>query len=126
MTTPTLPRQAAAYDLEIEIGADRDIPLTITGPDETTPVNLTGYEARFTARFKTDDTTALLDLSTDNGKITITPATGQVTIHLTHADTAPITQKRGVYDFWLIDANGRWSPELYGAITFHQEVTRDA
>lgn len=54
-------------------------PITITEADGTTPINLTGYTARFTIRARANDATAILEWSSAGGQIAVSGIAGQVT-----------------------------------------------
>lgn len=65
------------------------------------PVDLTGYTARMVIRECADDSASLLDLTTQNGGITLTPATGTIELEATPTQTSNLTAGDGVYEIEL-------------------------
>jgi zona occludens toxin (predicted ATPase) len=114
---------AAQYDFEIEQGATLLKP--IVWKDSTgAAVNLTGYTAKMQVRQSTSSDEVLLELSNTNGKLTITPLTGTVTMVFSAATTADIDWKRGKYDLELTAADGTVTRLIEGEITVSREITR--
>lgn len=115
---------AASYDFEIEQGTTLLKP--IVWKDSTgTPINLTGYSARMQVRQSVVSPDVLLELSTTNGKISISPITGTITLIFSEATTAAITWKRGKYDLEVVALNGAVTRLIQGEISVSQEITRD-
>lgn len=114
---------AATYDFEIEQGATLLKP--IVWKDSTgAAVNLAGYTAKMQIRQSVASTDVLLEMSTTNGKIQLTPSTGTVTLIFSAATTAAITWKRGKYDLELTSSDGTVTRLIEGQITVSQEITR--
>lgn len=113
---------AGKLDLTIEQGATfRHVLYWTDAADQ--PINLTGYTARMHIRDTVSSTTPLLQLTTENGRITIVGAEGKVTLFVTAADTAALTWITGVYDLELV--NGSEVTRLVqGKIRVSKEVTR--
>ncbi len=113
---------AVTHDFEIEQGIDYDKPLV--WKDSTgNPVNLTGYTARMQLRPSVSSETVLLDLTTENGGITLGGATGEITLHFTESNTSPLV-KGGVFDLEMI-IGGKVKRLVQGSITVSREVTRN-
>ena len=113
---------AATHDFEIEQGTDYDKP--IVWKDSTgAPVNLSGYAARMQLRPSVSSDTVLLNLTTENGGITLGGALGTITLHFTDAQTSALT-KGGVYDIEVVTA-GNVTRLIQGAISLSKEVTRN-
>lgn len=55
-----------------------------------TPVNLTTYTAAFMARHSTDNDTVLINLTTENGGITLN-STGKIQLNMTAAQTSALS-----------------------------------
>lgn len=87
------------------------------------PVDLTGYTARMQARPTPSDSTIFLDLTTENGGITL-GADGSIRLFVSSDETTAYTWKSGVFDLELIDATGTVTRLIQGAITVSPEVTR--
>lgn len=92
--------------------------------DGVTPIDLTGYTARMQIRSSYDATSFLLELTTENGRISITPSTGRIDLTVTAADTASVTWDRGVYDLELIDGFEEVTRLVQGRVNVSKEVTR--
>lgn len=88
---------AVVFNVEIDQGADWFFNVTYEQPAGT-PVNITGYTAALQIRSLPPSTTAVLTLTTQNGGITITGATGLVAMHATSVQTALIIEGTYVYD----------------------------
>lgn len=114
---------AAYLDLPIEQGATFTLDLSVTD-DAGDPIDLTGYTGRMSIKRDNDETAALLELTTANARLSITPLTGLVTLVLTAAETAALTFTRGVYDLELVSAIGTVTRLCEGAVTILAEVTR--
>lgn len=91
-------------------------------------INLTGYTARLQIRSDTDSSTTLLELTTENGRITLNdPTTGVIQLYVSAADTAALTFNTGVYDLELQHtASGRTIVDniVYGSVSLRKNVTR--
>ena len=114
---------AATYDFEIEQGADLD--KTFTWKDSAgAPVSLVGYTARMQVRKNISAPEVLLSLTTENSRISIDGAAGQVILHVDAATTSAITWTSGVYDIELISGAGKVFRLVRGTVTVSKEVTR--
>lgn len=87
------------------------------------PYILTGYTARMQVRRTIESTTAMITLTTENGRISIDEDDGVITLNISADDTAALTSS-GVYDLEIIDVDGNVSRVIQGAFTLSQEVTR--
>lgn len=91
-------------------------------------INLTGYTARLQVRSDTDSSTTLIELTTENGRITLNdPTTGVISLYISAVDTAALTFNTGVYDLELQHvASGRTIVEniVYGNVSLRKNVTR--
>ncbi len=114
---------ATKYNLKVEQGTTYGSPVITWKDGAGEPMDLTGYTARMHVRGKIADTTTLLELTTENGRIILGGALGTVRLHLTATDTAAITWSEGVYDLELV--NGSYVKRfLEGKISVSKEVTR--
>ena len=86
-------------------------------------IDLTNYTARMSLKKTYDDTTAVISLTTENGRITITGATGLVQLSITASDTAALANGVYVYDLELINASGEVDRYIQGTIRVSREVT---
>jgi hypothetical protein len=114
---------AGAYNFTCEQGAHFERTVTVTLPDGTA-MNLSGYTARMHVRKDVNAATTLVELTTENGRIAITPATGLLTLTLTSSVTAGIA-KSGVYDLEIVEtATERVTRVIEGQFILKQNVTR--
>ena len=121
---------AAVADFTIEQGATWEQEVWWENADGT-PKDLTGYAARMQARGKLDDPGTLVDLTTENGGITIDGAAGKITLFMSDAETAALdwpagqyVQQSGIYQLELVNAagDGFVTRLLRGTLTLDPEV----
>jgi hypothetical protein len=86
-------------------------------------VNLTDYSAKMQVRAATD-ASVLVELSTDNGKIVITPALGKLTLTLTSAQTTALTSGKYFYDLNLTAPDTTVTKILEGVFLVNDSVTQ--
>lgn len=115
---------AAIYNFELEQGTSL-VKSVVWKDSNGTVVPLTGYSARMQVRESVDSDAVLLELSTTNGKIELTPNQGKVTLHFSPADTSGEDWSSGKYDLELTSSNGFVTRLLKGKIRLSKEVTRD-
>lgn len=114
---------AGIYNITCEQGASFTRTFTITGPDGAI-VNLTSYTGRMQVRREIDSTTMLIELTSANGRLSIVPLLGEISIALTPAETASITRD-GVYDLEIVNTiSGAVYRVLKGVFKLDKEVTR--
>jgi hypothetical protein len=123
---------AGRWDTVIEPGATWERRLTWTDAADV-PVPLAGCTARMHVRSSTWATDVLVELTTENGRITLTDP-GVIDLVLSAAETETFGQTAGakspaVYDLEIVDPTQ--TPErvtrlLEGRITVSPEVTRPA
>jgi len=97
---------------------------TLTWKISGSAVDLTNYTARMQARTSHVSTTTVLDLTTANSKIVLGGTAGTITLTLSAADTAAITQSSLAYDLELVSAGGVVTRLVEGQIVLTPEVTR--
>ena len=125
--------RAGNYNITCEQGSTFRRLLEIEQPDLVAdptgqtfgPFDLSGYTARMQVRRTIESTAFLLELTTENGALTINPADeiNQIFIDVAASVTASITQS-GFYDLEIINGDGVVSRVLQGAFTLSPEVTR--
>lgn len=113
---------AGELHLTIEQGAT--FLLTLIYQDDTgAPANLSGYAARMQLRASKAAAAPVIELTTENGRISIVGAAGQINLTISAADTESL-EGSGVYDLELV--NGEIVERLVeGNYTVSQQVTRD-
>lgn len=112
---------AGLLDITIEQGATFN--LIMTYQDENgDPINLTGMTARMQLRRQASSAETLINLTTENGRITLGGVAGTIALSVSATDTAALTGS-GVYDFELV--NGPVVNRLLeGSFKVCNEVTR--
>jgi hypothetical protein len=115
---------AASHDILIEKGATFQLSL-LWKDGAGSPITLVGYTARMQVRQKHDSIDpAALDLTTENGGITLGGAAGTINVIAAATATDDITFKRGVYDLELVSGAGIVTRLIEGFVTVTPEVTR--
>jgi hypothetical protein len=114
---------AGTYNFTVEQGATftRDF---VYKDSTNVVVNLTGYSARMHIRPHLESTQILLEATTANAKLTITPLQGKISVVFTPADTNSIPDTEAVYDLELESASGVVTRLIEGSVTFSKQVTR--
>jgi hypothetical protein len=117
---------AVQYNVEIDQGADWFFNVTYDQPAGT-PVNITGYTAALQLRSFPADPTAVLTLTTSNGGITITGASGLVAVHATAAQTNGINAGNYNYDLEITGTGPGYvvTRLVQGIATVNAQVTRN-
>ena len=111
------------YDFTIYQGAT--FSRVLTWKDENNvAINVTGYTARMQLRESQDAAAAFITLTTENGGIALGGAAGTITLSISAANTAAITETSGVYDLELVSAGGIVTRLLAGEVLISKEVTR--
>jgi hypothetical protein len=113
---------ATTYDILIEQGAT--FSQVITYKDNGVAVNLRGYTARMQVRATLEAATALIELTTANGRIALGGTAGTITLSISATDTEALTAGRGVYDLELVSGGGIVTRLLQGVATISRNVTR--
>jgi hypothetical protein len=115
---------AAVYNFVLEQGTSLNKKLVWKDPNGVA-INLTGYTARMQVRESYDSDDVLIELTTTNGKIVITPLTGEIQLIFAPADTADAYWTSGKYDLELVSAGGQVTRLLKGKFKISREVTHD-
>lgn len=87
-------------------------------------VNLTGYSARMFVKKNKTDVTPLLQLTTANSKIVITPLTGRLDFLLLDTETDALTAGANYYDVEIVSPGGEVTRIAEGLFYVNQGVTR--
>ncbi len=114
----------SVWNIVADQGATLDRTLTLKdGARRVVP--LTGYTGRMQVRTKTEASTTVLVLTTENQGLSITGAAGEVRIRVLPTTTAAIPAGVYVYDLELIETStGIVTRIVYGTLTLRAEVTR--
>jgi predicted MFS family arabinose efflux permease len=113
---------AGSFDFTIEQGATFN--LLMTWKIDGTPVNLTNWTARLQARVDVEDTEVVLNLTTENGGVTLGGALGTITLNQNATQTALLQTGSFVYDLELVSGVSSVTRLLQGELTISAEVTR--
>lgn len=126
--------RAGNYNITCEQGSTFRRTLEIEQPDLDAdptgqtfiPFSLSGYTARMQVRRTIDSANFLLELTTENGALTLNPTgdtENQIYIDVSASVTASI-ENSGVYDLEVISADGEVSRIIQGTFNLSREVTR--
>lgn len=113
----------ASHDLVIPAGSTYSQVINWKTGSPAAFVNTTGYTARMQLRTSYSATSATLELTTANSRISLTNA-GVITLSLTATETAALAAGRYVFDLELVSAGGIVTRLLEGICTVTPEVTR--
>lgn len=113
---------AGTYHFSMEQGST--FSRTITYKDSSgSAIDLSGYTARMQLRRNIDDASAIIELTTSNGRIALGGVAGTVTLTIAASDTAALSPVEGVYDLELVTGD-TVEKLLAGTFTIQREVTR--
>ena len=93
-------------------------------PDKTS-IDLTGCTARMQVREEIESTAALLELTTDNGRIALGGTAGTVDLLVDASTTAAIAWTGGVFDLEIVHPSDEVTRLAQGSCCVSPEVTRD-
>lgn len=110
------PKRAVVQDLSVEQGVDLDFPITIIG------LNVTGYTAKMQVRPYRESDDVLLEMSTENDKISTTD--GTVKLKFRAADLAGVSWSAGVYDIKITSPSGAPARIMEGKFYVDRGTTR--
>lgn len=91
---------------------------------DSVPVNLTGYTARMQVREKSSSPAKIIDLTTENGGITLGGPSGTVQLDISASTTESLVPKTYVYDLELVSSGNFVVRLIEGQFTVTPEVTR--
>ena len=112
---------AGIYNFTCEQGSTFSRDIEVTNFDDTVR-DLSGFTARMQVRRDIEASSALVELTTENGRIQIPPSTGTVGLTISAADTAALTQG-GIYDLELIGSTSIVERLLQGNFNLDANVT---
>lgn len=102
------------YRLRTKQGVALRLPVRWKDKGTGLPYDLTGYTARFVARYRNGSQATRLDLSTANGGVTIDGPAGTVLVSASREAMAAIKPHRYVFDLVLTSGGGLDYPLLTG------------
>ncbi len=115
------------YDLIVDQGATFNHVVVLANKDDITgaitPINLTGCTAMMQVRRRFRESSYLIELTTENGRIALGGSTGTIQLNLNPTDTQGLAAGVAFYDFELI--TGATVDRLFsGIFTITPEITR--
>lgn len=113
---------AGYWKFKVDQGSTWAVAMTIT--DRHGIVDLTGYRAHLQLRESISSPLPLLDLSTDDGTITVDGPAGLLSWEVPDGITATWTWRHAVYGLEIESAGGRTRPLLAGEVVVTPEVVR--
>jgi hypothetical protein len=90
-----------------------------------TPIDLTGCTARMQVRAEITSADILLELTTENGGITLGGAAGTIDLYVSDEATGAFTWDGGVWDLEIVHPSGEVTRLCQGSVSVSPEVTRD-
>ena len=114
---------AGQLDLTIEKGATFKKVLYWKDSSKNA-VDLTGYIARMQIRSSIKASSFLIELTTENGGITITPLEGKIELYISDTNTSALQGNVGVYDMEVIDGSDTVTKFIRGVVSMTEEVTK--
>ena len=110
--------------LSVYQGATFKPVFTLRDKETDTLINLTGCTARMKAKTGFDSSEAVINLTTENGGITLGGTAGTITLLISAANTASLTPAIYIYDLEIILASAEIVRVFEGSITVYAEVTK--
>ena len=110
------------YNFTVDQGATFNRHIAVTNPDNSV-FDLTGYSARMQIRRDIASTVVMLELTTDNGFLTVNGSSGTIDVYMTPAETS-LLDRDGVYDLEIYDTDGVVYRLIRGVVRVNLEVTR--
>ncbi len=129
MPTPKLEGHASRLNIVIEQGSTFN-PVFTYKDDSVNPavvIDITGFTARMHIRQTLETATTLVELTTENGGITLGGVAGTITLLITDTVTAamdPDDYDEAVYDMELISGSSVVTRIMKGGVILSTEVTR--
>lgn len=91
---------------------------------DSTPVDLTNYIARMQVREKHQSASPVVDLTTENGGLTLGGKAGSIQIDISASATQSLVPKNYVYDLEIESSGGFVVRLIEGNFSVSPEVTR--
>lgn len=123
MSAPPLSTAALLHLPSINVGAAYRHRLTWLNPDNT-PVNLTGCTAALQVRESHQAESALLELTTENGRISLGGIAGTIDLFIDKNITSAINWQAGKYDLLITFSNGEPTRLCEGNFNAKPAITR--
>jgi hypothetical protein len=116
---------AQSVNFDIDPASNTGFELDWIDPSTNLPIDLTGYTAKMQIRSRPGSEIVLLELSTDNGKITLGDTLGTITILFLPEDTNVIDWSNGFYDLYVTrTADNTKTCIARGFVTVSPQITQ--
>lgn len=113
---------ADSYEFTVDQGATINTLITWLDQDGE-PIDLTTFTARMQVRPDYDSDSILLDLTTENGMITLGGLSGTITLNVPATDMEAIAYGQYVYDLEMVNGS-EVTRLLMGTFNIRPEVTK--
>jgi thiamine pyrophosphokinase len=113
---------ASKYNIKLDQGSDYDLSITYKDPSGNS-INLAGYTARMDVRVTYSTPSTIIELTTENGMISIDSANGTINLSIDAANTANLPISNAVYDLELVSGSSV-NRLIEGKFVVNPEVTR--
>lgn len=114
---------AGRYNISVDQGATFERLLTVKDGSDSL-FDFSNYTARMQIRRDIDETDVMIELTTENGYITLGGTAGTINLYMPPVVTQALTTRDCVYDLEIIDAAGKVYRLLKGQVRVDKEVTR--
>ncbi|MBF84772.1 MAG: hypothetical protein CL489_09965 [Acidobacteria bacterium] len=112
---------AGIYNFTCDQGATFERVIEITNYDDSI-VDLSGKTGRMQVRKDIESASALIELTTENNRMTFDSNAGSITLLISAADTAAL-QFSGIYDLEVVSSDGTVDRVLQGIFDLDENVT---
>ena len=112
---------AGIYNFTCDQGATFERVIEITNYDDSI-VDLSGKTGRMQVRKDIEASSALIELTTENNRMTFDSNAGSITLLISAADTAAL-QFGGIYDLEVVASDGTVDRVLQGIFDLDENVT---
>ncbi len=112
---------AANLNFEVEQGATWKHELQVNSGDSA--LDLTGFIARMQFRERVESEEATINITNGQG-ITITPATGGISLILSASETGALTAGSYFYDLEIESSDGEVTRVIAGTVEVSRQITR--
>ena len=119
----TFKKTGSCNDIYIQLYQGKTISFNLIWGGST-PVDVTGYDARMQFRTAYDSATIELEFNVSNSRVTVGTTDGKFQFNMTAADSAALTISTGVYDLEVINYSGEVFLAMSGRYTILPEVTK--
>ncbi len=114
---------AGYHHFIIEQGATFGQTLTLKDSSDAV-INLTGFSGAMQFRENPDATSAVLEITTANSRMTMGGIAGTITLEVSATDTAALTASDGVFDLEITSGAGVVSRLIEGTYSIRRNITR--